>query len=174
MRSGYNVTEETVRDSFWAYAEADIFVPSAIPADTSRQNFTVFPRGYYVDMLKYCRDCKRKFIFFAVEQKHWFEELGFYIDADCVRCVECRANDRIAQQRFHRYSRTINKDDLSDEALAILIEDSVFLWNIEMVRNENSLRRLKNLANKRIPDHEAALEINSIVESINSEDQNAV
>jgi hypothetical protein len=169
IESAYNVAEETVRDSFWGYANATIHVPSAIPADTTKQNFTVFPRGYYVDILKSCRDCKHKFIFFALEQKHWYEELGFYIDADCVRCTNCRSEGRETKMRFKRFSDSIGIDDPTDEVLETLIGDTTFLWRKEVYRNENGLRRLKNLANKRIPNCDATVEINRMVESIETD-----
>src|SRR3569832_1064345 len=82
--SGCEATEAQIRGSFYGYRDETIFPQSAIPADLTRQNFTTFPRGYYVDILKVCRACGRSFLFFAREQRHWYEVLRFYIDADCV------------------------------------------------------------------------------------------
>ena len=171
--SPYNVPESVVRDSFWAYATETIYAKSAIPADTEKQNYSVFPRQYYVDILKSCRDCKHKFIFFALEQKYWYEELGFYIDADCVRCTNCRAEDRETKIRFRRFSETIGIPDPTDEVLETLIDDTMFLWHKERYRNENGLRRLKNLANKQIPTRDVTNDINDLVASIQAQ-RNAV
>ncbi len=59
--SGVQVAAEEVRGSFWRYSHETIFPETAIAADVSRQDFATFPRGYYVDILKECRECKRGF-----------------------------------------------------------------------------------------------------------------
>ncbi len=161
--SAFNATDKMVRDSFWGYKDADIFIESAIPADTSRQNCATFPRGYYVDVLKLCRDCKRKFIFFAREQKHWFEELGFYVDADCVRCTECRVSEKELKRVLQRYSNAIGVENPSNEMLEALTSDMVVLWNKGLIQNVNTLRRIRNLANKAIPACDATEAINLLV-----------
>jgi hypothetical protein len=63
---------------------------TAIKADVDRQKFRSVPKAHYFDERRVCRDCRRKFIFFAEEQKYWYEEIGFPIEATAVRCVECR------------------------------------------------------------------------------------
>jgi hypothetical protein len=80
------LTREEIAHSYWGYrgSETMIYPETAVRADVSRQRFSVTPRTYDVDMLKRCRGCRRSFIFFAREQKHWYETLGFSIDADCV------------------------------------------------------------------------------------------
>lgn len=180
--SGFHATEQMVRDSFWAYKDAKIFAASAIPADVSQQNFTTFPRGYYVDILKLCRDCKRNFIFFAKEQRYWFEELGFYVDADCVRCCECRVNQHELKQRFQRYSETIvladpsckTLADSSCETLETLVDDVVVLWSGGLIHNQHKLRRIRNLANEVIPACSATQRINSLVKTLDPDSTNSV
>lgn len=166
--SGFHATEQIIRDSFWGYKDANIFVDSAIPADTSRQNFSTFPRGYYVDLLKICRDCNRKFIFFAREQQYWFEELKLYVDVDCVRCSECRKKNRDLKRRYQRYSETIGLENPTAETLELIVTDIVVLWTEKMVQNENTLRRIRNLANEFLPECEATKAINGIVNTLNS------
>lgn len=167
--SGHEVSPEAIRDSYWGYSGQTVFPESAIPANISKQNYSVLPRTYYVDILKECRDCNRRFLFFAEEQKYWYEELGFCIDADCVRCPECRKADQTSRQRFQRYSENITNDALSDESLTTLIDDAVFLWEHEMLKNQHNLRRLKNLANKQIPNHPSTKIVNKLVESLPAE-----
>ena len=43
------------------------------------------------------------FCFFAQEQKYWFEELRFYVDVTCVKCIECRKKDQAIKRRMHLY-----------------------------------------------------------------------
>ncbi len=145
-----------------------VFPESAIPADNLKQNYTVSPRLYYVDMKKTCRDCGRYFIFFAEEQRHWYEDLGFFIDADCVRCPECRMADRTLRRRFKRYSQNIKKGDLDDDSLATLVGDAVFLWEHALLKKEETLNRLRKMACSRIPDHQVTRTINALVNSMHS------
>jgi hypothetical protein len=143
-----------------------VFPESAILADPSNQNYTVSPRMYYVDTKKTCRDCGRYFIFFADEQRHWYEDLGFFIDADCVRCPECRKADRTLRRRFERYSQSIKNDDLDDTSLATLVGDAVFLWEHAILKKEETLYRLRKLACSRIPDHQATSKIIVLIDSM--------
>jgi hypothetical protein len=161
--SGHGMTEEQVRSSFWRYREATLFPVSAIPADIRRQNFSTMARGCYVDILKTCVDCERAFLFFAREQQHWYEVLGFYVDADCVRCPACRKSEQQLRRRFRRYSEASARKEVSDEALATLVEDAVFLWTAGILRDEQRLRRLRNLALRRIPSSRAAKNVERVV-----------
>ena len=163
--SGYDVSPEVIRDSYWGYSMQPVFPESVIPANISKQSSSAFPRAYYVDVLKECRDCDRGFLFFAEEQKYWYEELGFHVDADCVRCPECRKAERTTRERFQRYSECIGIEGLSDDSLATLIDDAVFLWEHNMLKNKQNLRRLKKLANKQIPNRSITLVVNKLVGS---------
>ena len=82
---------------------------TAILADQSKQ----YPRSYwrdshYFDLDKICIDCKRPFLFFAEEQRHWFEVLGFSLDARCLRCSNCRKQARIIVQLRQSYDHLLH------------------------------------------------------------------
>lgn len=63
----------------------------AVRGDPRRQLFCCeVPRYFYVDADRTCRDCGAPFVFSAREQKHWYETLGFRLDATAVRCLPCR------------------------------------------------------------------------------------
>jgi hypothetical protein len=123
-----------------------------------------------VDTLKQCRDCSRPFIFFAREQQHWYEELGFYIDADCVHCPEYRRSDQQLRRRFRRYSECIGRTDIDDRDLATLVGDAVFLWQAGVLRDEQRLRRLRNLARRRISASTATESINRVIAELEPHD----
>lgn len=76
---------------------------TAIEADPSRQNEPTVPVTHYYDMERLCLDCQRPFIFFAEEQKHWYEVLRLPLDADCVRCWECRKKQQALERKQRRY-----------------------------------------------------------------------
>ncbi|WAC21504.1 zinc-ribbon domain containing protein [Luteolibacter sp. SL250] len=75
---------------------------TAIRADPDRQNHAGFPYGIYYDLKRICEDCARPFIFFAEEQRFWFEVLRFNVNADCIRCPPCR--------ELHRKKRKKKRD----------------------------------------------------------------
>jgi len=162
LPSRYNADAATVRDSFWGYRGETIYPETAIPANVQKQNFSCIPRGWYVDILKNCRDCRRQFIFYAAEQQYWYEELGFTIDADCVRCPVCRKADQTLRRRFQRYSSAIGRNDLTDEEFVTLVRDAVFVWDNGLLKKRDKLNRLRNQARRRIPDHAATREIESL------------
>jgi hypothetical protein len=84
-------------------------------------------------IVQQCLDCGRPFIFFADEQKHWYEDLGFGLYSNCVRCVPCRKRQQgIARQReryedlFHVPNRTAEETlEMADCCLS-LIETGTF------------------------------------------------
>ena len=83
-RSQFEVDVEALRKSSWRYNRATIFPETAIPANLRKQTHATVSCDWYVDILKTCRSCRRQYIFYALEQKHWYEELKFYVDS-----IEC-------------------------------------------------------------------------------------
>jgi len=120
-------------------------------ANTEKQNYSVFPRQYYVDVRRVCRACDRPFIFFAKEQRYWFETLNFFVDADCVLCPDCRRESRSVQRRMRSYSDAMLKGTLSDEELDTLVKDAAFLFSRGAIKNLSTLGALKNRALKQLP-----------------------
>lgn len=90
---------------FWAHLRLDF--ASAVKADTSRQNFTVCPRHWYLDATFACTRCKQEFLFSAEEQRYWYEELRFYVDSHPRQCQECRSELRKLKALRQEYDREI-------------------------------------------------------------------
>ncbi|HAH46874.1 MAG TPA: hypothetical protein DCM07_18890 [Planctomycetaceae bacterium] len=153
--SGHNIPLKKVKASCIAHSNETIYPDSAIPANLDKQTPSCVQIHYYVDILKQCTKCKRKFIFFAQEQKFWYEELGFVIYAGCSSCPECRKFKQKTRHTFQRYSGLVSRNELSDESLAFLVDDVIFLWQNKILKNEHKLGRIKNIAIERIPNHEA-------------------
>ena len=124
---------------------------TAIVADLARQTPTVVPVTHYFDVRCVCRDCKRPFIFFAQEQKYWYEELGFSIYSGAARCVDCRKRQQgIVREReryeelFHIPNRTEDENlEMADCSLS-LMESSAF--------NHRQTQRVRMLLNRISPD----------------------
>jgi Probable zinc-ribbon domain len=127
---------------------------TAIAADISKQRTATIPVTHYFDSKRQCRDCGRPFLFFAQEQKHWYEELGFGLDSDCVRCTQCRKKQQglgHAQVRyeelFHVANRTIEEDLELVRLWLTLVETSVF-----SSRQAPQMRSLVKRLSSQVPD----------------------
>lgn len=106
---------------------------TAIRANLSRQTPATIPVTHYFDVKRQCQDCGNPFIFFAKEQQYWYEELGFGLDSNCVRCVPCRKKQQgLAQLRekyeelFHIHERTADQSLDMAECCMALVEAAVF------------------------------------------------
>ncbi|AJQ93329.1 zinc-ribbon domain containing protein [Gynuella sunshinyii] len=79
-----------------------------IEGNPSKQNATDAVYAYhdsYTDMLLTCQKCGRKFYFFAKEQKYWYEVLGFWNNAKCIHCVDCRIKTHKVKKLQKHYER---------------------------------------------------------------------
>lgn len=124
---------------------------TAVAADVSRQARAAVPVTHYCDIDIVCRDCRRRFIFFADEQKHWYEELGFPLEADADRCPPCRKHLRhVAQTRlryeelFHAQERTVGESLEMAGCCLLLVEEGIF--------HRRQMERVRMLLN-RIPEN---------------------
>ena len=120
---------------------------TAIPADLTQQTPATVPVTHYYDVKRHCIDCGKPFLFFAEEQKHWYEELGFGLESDCVRCVVCRKRQQGLARNRERYEELFHVSDrTTDENLEMaacclsLIEGTVF--------HERQTARVRMLLNR--------------------------
>jgi len=137
--SGYSYSEDEIRNSYWGYRREDIFIETAIPADLEKQNFPTFPRKLYVDIRRKCIQCERWFIFFAREQKYWYEELGFIIDADCVKCVECRKKEQGIKQLISEYEKLLKISSRTESETINLKEIAQELYEFGYIKNKQKV-----------------------------------
>lgn len=105
--SGYHYSDEEILRAHWRYASLKYLAETAIPANISRQNCAIYPRKLYIDLVIQCEVCRRQFIFFAKEQRYWYEELGFWVDAHCTRCFECRQQQQQIKHWQCQYQRYV-------------------------------------------------------------------
>ncbi len=123
---------------------------TAVEADISKQNYTTFPVTHYFDSKRTCRGCRRPFRFFAEEQRHWYEDLGFPIDADCDRCVPCRKREQGIAQKRQRYEELFHVAKPTEEELLEMAECCVSLIEVSVFypRQHERVRMLV----RRVPD----------------------
>jgi hypothetical protein len=100
---------------------------TAIHADQSAQHPMTFQFTHYYDIDRSCVDCGHRFIFFAEEQKHWYETLKFYGGVNCVRCIECRKKRQNLAKAQRTYASLLQKSELAPEDLQRLIDSGLEL-----------------------------------------------
>ncbi len=91
-----------------------------IPGDTSKQHATDAVYAFYdsyTDELLQCERCLRYHYFFAEEKKYWYEELGFWVDAKCIHCVECRRMTHKLKDLQHEYENLQKLNNASVEQI---------------------------------------------------------
>jgi hypothetical protein len=106
---------------------------TAIAADVSRQARATLHVTHYFDAKRVCRKCERPFLFFAEEQKHWYEDLQFPLEADCLECPPCRKDEQRLRAIHLKYEALLKKAARApDDTLAlvecglVLVESAVF------------------------------------------------
>ena len=123
---------------------------NAIFADRKRQNSGLGHVTHYFDVIRECRDCGRNFIFFALEQQHWYEVLRFNLSANCRECVECRKSRQLIARTRKRYDYLFSLPSRTDRETLELINCGITLVE-QRVFGTKIAARLKQFLNE-IPD----------------------
>lgn len=120
---------------------------TAIVANPLRQKKATIPATHYFDLDKVCRSCQKRFLFFAEEQKHWYEELGFPLDAVAVNCPVCRKRlqqlSRVRnryEELFHLQQKSVEQNLELATCRMTLIEQGIFPQ-----RHATEVKRFLNL-----------------------------
>ena len=100
---------------------------TAIIADQSAHRPMTFQFTHYYDIDRRCHDCGRRFIFFAEQQKYWYETLKLYGGVNCLHCVECRKKRRHLARAKRTYEALIHASELSSDGLQKLISSGLEL-----------------------------------------------
>lgn len=137
--SGEIFTLEEILRAHWRYSEDSIFPETAIRAEIDKQNFSIYPRSIYVDIQKQCESCGRWFLFFAREQKYWYETLGFYIDADCVKCINCRNKEQEVKNLMSKYEQLLKDRERTEVQTMELKNIALELFQLGYITNKNKV-----------------------------------
>lgn len=139
IASAHNFSEKQIKDAHWRYAGVSFFRETAIPADISKQKYATYPRSLYVDIERECESCGSWFLFFALEQKYWFEELGFWVDADCTRCIDCRKDQQAIRSMQVKYQQLVSLRDRTAEQTQALAAIAKELLQLGYIRDSGKL-----------------------------------
>jgi hypothetical protein len=116
------------------HSPVSVRVPgTAVVANVTRQRPAMLHVTHYFDAKRICRKCEQPFLFFADEQKYWYEDLAFPLEADCLECAPCRKDDQrlgLARRKYEALLReTARSEGDTLELVAcgvLLLESSVF------------------------------------------------
>ena len=131
----------------WHSPEGVRIPNTAIAADLSKQAPATVPVTHYFDAKRRCADCSRPFIFFAEEQKYWYEELGFPLESDCVRCIFCRRKQQGVELSRQRYEELFHAQERSSEQNLEMAECSLSLVEAG-VFGKRQLERVRGILKK--------------------------
>jgi Probable zinc-ribbon domain len=125
----------------------------------------------YFDILKTCMDCGRHFIFYAAEQKHWHEDLGFSTAADCVRCIDCRKQQQSDERSHADYQRLLSKEHRSLNDLSDFVSAALDLRRQGKLKSFQKVRESLNAATDAHPDSQRQKGIAELREQIKNAEQ---
>ena len=80
---------------------------TAVRGNPGKQNFSVCPRHWYLDVDFKCERCSQEFTWSAGEQKAWFEDYYFWVDSCPRHCQNCRADRKRLQAIRKEYDSTV-------------------------------------------------------------------
>lgn len=100
-------TDPKLMPSHFFFGAVHLDYASAIPANITKQDYSVAPRHWYLDADFQCATCHREFTWPADEQKAWFEEYRLWVDCYPRHCKPCRAADRHLQGLRKEYDSSV-------------------------------------------------------------------
>lgn len=143
-RSGLSLPDDLVRACWGGWHGRRFFPATALHATATAGYWRT--HGYYVDVLKTCGTCRRPFVFFAREQRFWYETLRAHRHAEPRDCVPCRAAARARQARLRRWEHARHASRLSVREMLALVDDAAALCEDGVLRRPEVLGALKNRA----------------------------
>ncbi len=152
-RSVPDMRVHEIRARVWQMRASTIVPGTAILASGDGPWGPAFSRHVYADLLKPCADCGRDFLFYANEQRFWYETLRLPPDVDCTRCVPCRKLARRLKACLRRYADALQAPRLDAKDMKTFVDDALFLLEQGAVRNLARLGAIKNRAQRELPDY---------------------
>lgn len=143
---------DEIRARAWPL-RGETIVPGTAQLPGASAPWSLFGRHVYADLLKTCRDCGRPFLFYASEQRFWYETLQLPQGVDCVACPPCRKLARRVKACHARYDEALHAPRLDAKDMKAFVDDALFLLEQGVLRNLARLGALKNRARRELPDY---------------------
>ena len=139
-----------IQAKVWRLSAGTILPETAVLANVERQRTSWCARPVYVDLLKRCKTCRRPFVFYANEQRFWYEALQFDVNVDCVMCPPCRKLAHRTKACLDRYATAVNAPRLDAKAMKTFVDDALYLLEQGLVRNLSHVGAIKNRAQREL------------------------
>ena len=139
-----------IRAKVWQLRDGTILAETAVLANVERQRSSWCARPVYADVLKRCKTCRRPFLFYANEQRFWYETLQFDVNIDCVKCPACRKLAHRAKACLDRYAKSLHAPRLDAKAMKAFVDDTLYLFEQGLVRNLARVGAIKNRAQREL------------------------
>lgn len=152
-RSVPTMSVDEIRSKAWQMRGSTIVPGTAILPMEANQQYALFPRRIYADLLKHCHACARPFLFYANEQRFWYETLRIPVDADCAMCPACRKHAHRVRGALFRYGKALHAPRLDAKDMKVFVDDALFLLEHGVVRNLARLGAIKNRAARELADY---------------------
>ncbi|MDX2199271.1 MAG: zinc-ribbon domain containing protein [Phycisphaerae bacterium] len=117
--------------------DAIVFPQSATPVGVQSRPARFWRSSWYVDELRQCSQCETLYIFFAAEQRYWYEELGISVDEKPFDCYPCRFIRHEVNERVERWAKLAAGPDLTKDELRNCARQAIEMISAgEMPRSE--------------------------------------
>lgn len=145
----------------WIYSSIKDRKPELVPgtaicADLTKQTRATNPVTHYYDIDHRCVDCGKRFIFFAEEQRYWYEELGFGLESQAVRCPPCRKQQQLLDRARRRYEELFHISPRSVEETLAMVDCCLTL--VEAGAFNSRQKEHVRVMLMRLPDEAKSLE----------------
>ena len=144
---------EEIRAKVWQTRRSTIVPGTAVIANVALQNYPMYSRSVYADLLKQCETCARPFVFYANEQRFWYETLKIPVDADCVNCPPCRKHAHRVKACQFRYAVALHAPRLDAKAMTAFIDDTLYLFEQGLLRDLARVGAIKNRALRELGEY---------------------
>ena len=132
------------------YRSVRIDYDTAVRSDPAKQNCSICPRYWYVDVIFLCDRCGAEFVFSAAEQRVWYEDYGFWVDSVPRHCLMCRRDLRslkaVRQEYDQSVTHVLEHGDLESKKRLAGVIDQLCEFGGELPPRINENRR--RLANQ--------------------------
>jgi len=147
------LSADEIRAQCWQVRRDVVLAETAVLANVDLQDYCCFPRRIYVDLLKTCATCCRPFLFYANEQRFWFEVLRLPVDVDCVDCAPCRKQRHRVRACQARYASALHAPRLDAKDMKAFVDDTLFMFEQGLLRDLARVGAIKNRALRELPGY---------------------
>lgn len=160
-KEGWSIEAAHRGELMWACSSC-LKSERAIPACPWLQTFAHHePHFAYFDRDETCRTCKVRYVFTALDQRHWYEQLKLWVQSSPQRCLACRrarGKKRAVSAKLTKAMTELDTRDPSSLARAA----ALLVANGSARKAAELLRRAKNLTK----DDEKRAELIRTLESL--------